>query len=141
MTTTTRPVIALALLSFALAACGSSATEEPAAAPASAPPAPLVVFDEAEVMGHLGIVKRGEDEGPEGFETGDVTFGDYRWEGPEGTICILSNVITSAGEAGQAGEPVLNPAGTAGVEFYVDMENAGTCAELLTEALADFPTS
>jgi hypothetical protein len=106
----------------------------------STPSAQPSVFDEAQVMDYLGIEKRKpKDFGPH-FRIDSVSYADYRWTAPDGTVCFLSNVITSASEASMAApDAVLNPAGTAGVEFYADTNNQATCTALLTKALAKFP--
>lgn len=137
-------VIAATALTLTLTSCSSGqeaaeATPEPPPTDTTTPPA---VYDEAEVIDHLGVKIRPDgDNVPNDFLYDDGSYvADYRWESPDGEVCFLSNIITSAGEADMAGpSKVLDPTGAAGVEFYADTENLATCSDLLTAALADFP--
>lgn len=138
-------VMAAAALTSALAACsdsGSGAESAAEPAPAEETSAAPAVFDEAEVIDHLGVEVRPDgDDVPPDFLIDDSYVADYRWVSQDGEVCFLSNMITSAGEADMAGpSAVLNPQGSAGVEFYADTENLATCSELLRDELASFPS-
>lgn len=137
-----RPVntrgIALTMLAMALlSSCGGGSDDAGAAADTASQPS---VFDEAQVINFLGIEKRDANDFSPAFEMDTSTYADYKWTADDGTVCWVSNVITDEGEASMASSnAALNPAGTAGVEFYADTENLATCQKLLVDALGDFP--
>lgn len=120
---------AAALALLLLTGCASDPAPEPETEAAT--PTAATVYDEADVLDHVGI------QGPGEYPFGDGYLTEYRWTTPDGDLCPISAIITSADDAAVAGDLVaLNPAGTAGVELYDHTANAA-CIAALEQGLAD----